>query len=118
MPQSGAATSSDARRRDDDPRPAARTAPRRVSGPASGPDAGSGVPERRMVTIRGRGSERYVPIRSSRDRRPERRYERPGFQPDRVAMWAILLGVVLIVAAASTAHAATLSAVALHAVAR
>jgi hypothetical protein len=70
------------------------------------------VPERRTVTIRGRGSERYVPARSSSRRRPERRHERAGFRPDRTAMWAVLLGVLLILAAAASAHAATLHAVA------
>ncbi|HWD76696.1 MAG TPA: hypothetical protein VG371_16290 [Solirubrobacteraceae bacterium] len=65
--------------------------------------------ERRTVTIRGRGSERYVsPSRSASRRRPERRYERSGFRPDRTAMWAVLLGLMLILAAAASAHAATL----------
>ena len=73
---------------------------------------GDARPERRTVTIRGRGSERYVPDRSSSRRRPERRYERSGFRPDRTAMWAVLLGVMLILAAAASAHAATLHAVA------
>lgn len=62
-----------------------------------------GVPGRRTITITGRGSERYVPAR----RRPQRPvYERPGFQPDRFAMWAVLLGVLLILVAATSAHAA------------
>ena len=77
------------------------------------PDTGGGrgVPGRRTVTIRGQGAERYVPRRASGSRRPpERRYERAGFQPDRTAMWAVLLGVMLILAAAASAHAATLHA--------
>jgi hypothetical protein len=64
------------------------------------------VPGRRTVTIRGQGAERYVP-RTAR-RSAQRRYERAGFRPDRVAMWAVLLGLMLIVAAATSAHAATL----------
>jgi hypothetical protein len=69
--------------------------------------------ERRTVTIRGRGAERYAaPVRSARERRPERRYERSGFRPDRAAMWAIVLGIMLIVVAAASAHGATLHAVA------
>lgn len=74
----------------------------------------AGVPGRRTVTIRGHGTERYVPDRasSSRRRRPERRYERAGFRPDRTAMWAVLLGLMLILAAVTSAHAATLHAVA------
>jgi hypothetical protein len=72
------------------------------------PSAGAegGVPGRRTITIRGQGAERPVP-RSAR-RPAERRYERAGFRPDRVAMWAVLLGVMLIVAAATSAHAAML----------
>ena len=46
--------------------------------------------------------------RPERPRRPERRYERPGFRPDRAAMWAVVLGVLLILAAATSAHAASL----------
>jgi len=69
----------------------------------------TGVPGRRTVTIHGHGTERYVPPRSgSSRRRPERRYERAGFRPDRTAMWAVLLGLMLILAAAASAHAATL----------
>ncbi|MGH2915562.1 MAG: hypothetical protein ACRDMX_11295 [Solirubrobacteraceae bacterium] len=72
-------------------------------------------PDRRTITIRGHGSERPVPIhsRSSR-RRPERRHERTGFRPDRAALWAVLLGVLLILAAVTSAHAATLHALAGH----
>ncbi|MFZ0092079.1 MAG: hypothetical protein WAL63_21450 [Solirubrobacteraceae bacterium] len=67
------------------------------------------MPGRRTVTIRGQGAERYVPRRpTDRRRPPRRRYERAGFRPDRTAMWAVLLGVMLILAAAATAHAATL----------
>jgi hypothetical protein len=68
------------------------------------------VPGRRTVTIRGQGADRYVPTRpaGSRRRRPERRYERAGFRPDRAALWAVLLGLMLILAAAMSAHAATL----------
>ncbi|MFZ0043785.1 MAG: hypothetical protein WAK93_20920 [Solirubrobacteraceae bacterium] len=69
------------------------------------------MPGRRTVTIRGQRAERYVP-RRARDPRPsERRYARPGFHPDRTAMWAVLLGVLLILVAATSAHAATLHAV-------
>jgi len=61
------------------------------------------VPGRRTIIITGRGSERYVPAR----RRPQRPiHERPGFQPDRFAMWAVLLGVLLVLVAATSAHAA------------
>jgi hypothetical protein len=69
---------------------------------------GGGVPGRRTVSIQGRGSERYrgVPER----RRPAQRpHERAGFKPDRAAMWAVVLGVLMILAAATSSHAATLS---------
>lgn len=63
---------------------------------------------RRTITITGRGAERHLPAYSSR-RRPQRPiHERPGFKPDRTAMWAVMLGVVLVLAAATSSHAATL----------
>jgi len=58
--------------------------------------------ERRTVTIRGRGAERNLPVA-----RPTlRRHERPGFRPDRAALWAVMLGLLLILVAAASAHAA------------
>ena len=59
------------------------------------------------MTIKGRGAERYTPVDRKRpdNRRP---YERDGFKPDRAAMWAVLLGVVLILVAATSSHAMTL----------
>jgi hypothetical protein len=60
--------------------------------------------ERRTVTIRGHGAERNLPVA-----RPTlRRHERPGFRPDRVAMWAVLLGLCLILVAVASAHGAVL----------
>jgi hypothetical protein len=67
-----------------------------------------GVPGRRTVTIRGQVADRYATPRPSSRRRPERRYERSGFRPDRAALWAVVLGVMLILAAVTSAHAATL----------
>lgn len=59
------------------------------------------IPGRRTVTIRGQVSERSAP------RRPARTInERAGSRPDRVAMWAVLLGVLLILVAATSSHAA------------
>jgi hypothetical protein len=115
MPQRGVAVPGADRRYRDDPafapsRDRRRAEPRTVQ-PAPDPVryvAGDGVPGRRTVTIRGQGAERYVPSRSSSSRRrPERRYERTGFRPDRAAMWAVLLGLMLILAAVTSAHAAT-----------
>ena len=112
MPQSGAAVSRGERSPNDErrsPRPVGPVPPARSTSP-EGYSPAAGVPGRRTVTIRGQGSERYVPTRSSSRRRPERRYERAGFRPDRTAMWAVLLGLMLILAAAASAHAATLHA--------
>jgi hypothetical protein len=56
--------------------------------------------ERRTVTIRGHGAERNLPVA-----RPTlRRHERPGFRPDLVALWAVLLGLCLILVAVASAH--------------
>jgi hypothetical protein len=78
---------------------------------AYGTGAGAGVPGRRTVTIRGRGAERELAFPSDgRPRRPAvRRHERPGFKPDRTALWALMLGVVLVLVAATSSHAAALS---------
>jgi hypothetical protein len=66
--------------------------------------ARSSFPERRTVVIRGRGAERNLPVA-----RPTlRRHERPGFRADRAALWAVMLGVLLILVAATSAHAAIL----------
>jgi hypothetical protein len=113
MPQSGVAMSRGDSSHDNERRAAPRVAPGPVARSDS-PDREvptAGVPGRRTVTIRGHGAERYVPPRSGSARRPpERRHERPGFRPDRTAMWAVLLGLMLILAAAASAHAATLHA--------
>jgi hypothetical protein len=54
---------------------------------------------RRTVQITGRGTERNLPVA-----RPTlRRHERAGFKPDRTAMWAVLLGLLLIIVAATSA---------------
>jgi hypothetical protein len=103
MPQTGVAVS---RGQQDvtDERFGYRDDPR--TAPAS---AGGGVPGRRTVTIRGQGAERYAPRRpGAARRRPERRHERAGFRPDRAALWAFLLCVMLILVAVASAHAATL----------
>jgi hypothetical protein len=66
---------------------------------------GHGIEGRRTVTIRGYGAERNLPMA-----RPTlRRHERPGFKPDRAALWAVFLGVLLILVASASAHAAVVS---------
>jgi hypothetical protein len=95
-----------------DPRQPTRHADRMPSAPA-----GAAVDGRRTVRIQGRGAERYSPPPARR--RPHRRpHERDGFKPDRAAMWAVLLGVVLILVAATSSHAAVRSRVAASAHAR
>ncbi len=88
-------------------------------------DAGAtspGVPGRRTVTITGRGLEGWQTRNGTRPSTAQRhtqlkRHEREGFRPDRVAMWAVLLGIVLLLVAATSSHAAVLAvhhALALH----
>ena len=96
MPQAGVSARSDPAREEagsaviDRPRPEAR-----------------GVPGRRTVTITGRGAERYAGSPRPTTRRPQRRaHQRAGFRPDRAAMWAVLLGLVLLLVAATSSHAA------------
>ncbi len=66
---------------------------------------------RRTVYITGRGVEQSVPVaRNLPVNRPTlRRHERAGFKPDRTAMWAVLLGLLLILVAATSAHAAVVA---------
>jgi hypothetical protein len=67
--------------------------------------AGTAVPGRRTVTIQGRGAERNLPWPDASRRRPQRRmHERAGFRPDRVAMWAVMLGILLVLIAVLSAH--------------
>jgi hypothetical protein len=61
--------------------------------------------------ISGRGAEGYQSRNGTRPSSAARytklkRHERPGFRPDRVAMWAVFLGVMLMLAAATSSHAA------------
>jgi hypothetical protein len=80
------------------------------------------VPGRRTVTITGHGLEGWQSRNGTRPSTAQRhtqlkRHEREGFRPDRVAMWAVLLGIVLLLVAATSSHAAVLAvhhALALH----
>jgi hypothetical protein len=72
---------------------------------------GQGVPGRPTVQIRGRGAEARVDaLLADRGRRrpPRTVSERLGPRPDRVALWALVLALVLIVTAVATADASTL----------
>jgi hypothetical protein len=74
---------------------------------------GTAIPARRTVEIRGRTVPAPVVPRSSVEidrRRPSRRpIERVGPRPDRLAMWALLMGIVLILVAVGTADASVLA---------
>jgi hypothetical protein len=72
------------------------------------------APGRPTVSIRGHGAEGYASRHGIRASAAERhrqlaRHERSGFQPDRVAMWAVLLGMMMVLAAAASAHAAVIT---------
>jgi hypothetical protein len=74
-------------------------------------DPVGGIAGRRTVTIRGRGAERdlgWSPYHSRR-RPPVLAHERSGFRPDRAAMWAVFLGLLLVLVAATSSHAAVLT---------
>lgn len=82
--------------------------------PFAEPPAPARAAGRRTVVITGRGAEGYHARRSHRQ--ALRPHERAGFRPDRVAMWAVLLGLALLLVAATSSHAAVLALhTALHA---
>jgi hypothetical protein len=64
------------------------------------------VPARRTIKIQGRGAERNLPWPGEgARRRPSRTlHERAALRPDRVAMWAVFLGLLLVFVAALSAH--------------
>ena len=87
---------------------AARPAPVARRGPHP---KGAGVPARRTVEIRGRTVPAPSVPRVELDRRrpPRRAIERVGPHPDRLALWALLMGLVLILVAVGTADASVLA---------
>jgi hypothetical protein len=90
----------------------ADAAPHRGASAAAAPPPG-----RRTIEIHGRTVPApAVPRTFDVDRRrpPRRAVERVGPRPDRLAMWALLMGLVLILVAVTTADAATVAAVAGH----
>ncbi|HEX5619256.1 MAG TPA: hypothetical protein VFX51_12590 [Solirubrobacteraceae bacterium] len=64
-----------------------------------------GVEGRRTVKIGGRPAEFHGPPARARQRPPRAMHERLGPRPDRVAMWAFALGILLILIAIATANA-------------
>ena len=63
---------------------------------------------------RARHQPRYDSRRSQSSRRRRGPYDQALARPDRIAMWAVLLGVILLLAAATSSHAAVIA----HVVAR
>jgi len=111
-PSSHGASGSDAERRlarqpELAPRRGGHAEERVAREPSAAPRAkGSATPGRRMVEIRGRTVPApTVPRQVDIDRRrpPRRAVERVGGRPDRVAMWALLMGLLLILVAIGTA---------------
>ena len=64
-----------------------------------------GVEGRRTVKIGGRPAEWHGPPARARHRPPRAMHERLGPRPDRVAMWAFALGILLILIAVATGNA-------------
>lgn len=60
---------------------------------------------RRTIQISGRGAERHLPPSPNRRTPAHRGGARRA--PDRIALWAVLLGIVLLLVAATSSHAAT-----------
>jgi hypothetical protein len=78
---------------------------------------GAATPGRRIVEIRGRTVPApMVPrsVETDRRRPPRRAVERVGGRPDRVAMWALLMGLLLILVAIGTADTPAFVALTLH----
>jgi len=62
---------------------------------------------RRTIVITGHGAERRLPVRQHSGA-GLRVHERSGFKPDRIALWAFLLALALLLGATTSSHAATL----------
>ncbi len=73
---------------------------------------GTPIPARRTVEIRGRPVPAPAVPRShevDRRRPPRRAVERVGTRPDRLAMWALMMGILLILVAVGTSDASVLA---------
>jgi len=100
------------------PAPRVRQGVAPPSGPQRGPRMkGDGTPGRVTVEIRGRTVPAPAvprPLEVDRNRPQRRAVERVGARPDRVAMWALLMGLVLILVAIGTADAPAASSLLLR----
>jgi hypothetical protein len=86
----------------------------RADANVSGSRARRSAPDRSDRSDRPRRPARYDSRRSNSSGRRRGPYDQALARPDRIAMWAVLLGVILLLAAATSSHAAMLA----HAVAR
>jgi hypothetical protein len=59
------------------------------------------APQRRTVVIRGQVADRYGPTAG---RARSRSYRGMPVQPERAALWAVLLGLALVIAALASSH--------------
>jgi len=100
------------------PAPRVRQGVAPPSGPQRGPRMkGDGTPGRVTVEIRGRTVPAPAvprPLEVDRNRPQRRAVERVGARPDRVAMWALLMGLMLILVAIGTADAPAASSLLLR----
>jgi hypothetical protein len=71
--------------------------------------AASVRPQRRPTADRPQRHARYDSRHSQSPRRQRGPYDQALARPDRIALWAVLLGVVLLLAAATSSHAAVLA---------
>jgi hypothetical protein len=62
------------------------------------------APERRTVQVTGRPVSSVRLVEVERRRPPRSAVERLGPRPDRIAMWAVLLGIFCCIVALTTAH--------------
>jgi hypothetical protein len=106
MPQAGTSVADERHRRTESREAARRRALSEAAAPERDPVTG-----RRTVTITGRGAERSMPPtqRGTARRNPRPRHERSGFRADRAAMWAVILGLVMVLVAATSSHAAVIA---------
>lgn len=82
------------------------TAPPRFQRAAEPAPPAAAIPgQRRTIVIRGQVAARPLEATTDRRRPARRPRERVGPRPDRVAMWAVALGVLLILVAVMTAGA-------------
>jgi hypothetical protein len=100
------------------PAPRVRQGIAPIGAPPRGPRTkGDAIPGRVTVEIRGRTVPAAAVPRApdgERRRPPRRAAERVGARPDRVAMWALLMGLLLILVALGTADAPAVSALLLR----